>query len=1117
MTAGVNTTAQARGAAKSAVCCVSSYDHLHHVLVLARSIRRHWREQPALLVLLMDHHDKARPGFEDVGDVLFLSPAEVAIPDFHWLALKFNAIELACACKPFVVAHALRSGYDTAWYVDSDMLFMADPSSMRELASAHDIVVTPHILAPMPDREAWTHPSMGVLAWSGYVNAGLFAVRRSEGVFRFLKDWSAMTTGSGAYMLDLGNTTEQQSFGWAPSLVHDVAVCRDRRLNVAYWNLHERPLRWAHLDGGPRDEWRLDGETICCFHFSGFTGEDGRLSKHDGRHRLDQNINLHHLTAHYEACLDDAGRDHYRAAGYGHAKIGDLALSDGLRRRVKWMERHETLRLDAWSDRGATELADRLMTAPGTCTLLPAPLEELYLRRPDLQALDPGEPLFPRNFLNWCRQFLEPACGDDVPLFHSSLLAVHRDMRAALVRECAGFLPGESPDRIAAALVHARPRLAAMLRGNEAADGLVARIEAGHHLAVATNPAIALRLMMQVWPAAFASVPPFGRSDIRVFRERVREAVAAHFEWPAAHAEFLDRLDPEVSLARVMSVIRRHPERLADLRRLGLGRELILSLVPCAGGQVDFDAADLALVDWYLDASAAGGAAPAWRQVVYEEIFDFVHQTPALHRLVHKTAARERLASRMAVRFLQAARPKASPLAQAVRRALKGRNGNGHLAPASRLPPLLADENDAKRWHGYLAWWAARNGLADGKQALDEEALASLDRQLGDDWRRPGDTHPSMAPAARGLNIFGYFKSPTGLGQQSRGLAAAHAANGNPHREIVLTNLAMTPDFRLEDLYPDFAFHFPRNLVVSYPHVHYDLRDIFPPRFFRGRENIVHLAWEQRDVHPEWCRRLDRYDRLLAVSTFAADAVARATGRDCRALPNVVQVDTARARGYRRGDFGLPADAFIAGIVFDASSSIARKNPLGAAQALARAFGGRRDVMVVIKAGNAGRPSFRRVLGEARSLLADAGISCRVLTHVMPREEVEGLMAQMNLYVSLHRSEGFGYSLAEAMWLGTPVVATGYSGNMDFMTEANSYPVRYRETVVSENDGPFQLGTVWAEPDLAHAAALCDQVYRDREDARARSAKAERDVRAAASVEAVAARLAEILGDGPAR
>jgi glycosyltransferase involved in cell wall biosynthesis len=1098
---------------RSAVCTVSSYSHLHQVLALARSIRRCWVDQPAIFVALVDHLDEPRPGFEDVGDVHFLSPAELEIPDFNWLSLKFNVGELVCACKPFAIRYVLKNGYDVAWYVDSDMLFMSDPAPMRDLARDHDVVGTPHLVSQLPEREVWTRPTMGDLAGAGVLNAGLFTVRKGEAGLRFLAEWMTMVVGGGACLRDLGLNQDQHTFNWAPALAQDVAVCRDKRMNVAYWNLHERPLRWAHLDGGPKDQWMLDGEPICCFHFSGFDWEHRRLSTHDRRHHVGININLHHLAEYYDACLEAADRKHYGAKGYGRAEIGSLKLTDGIRRHLKLMEQRETLQLDSWSDEGAVLLSDKLMSLPGRFTLLPRLLEDFYLQRADLQALNSWDLLFPRKFFNWCRQYLESACGDQVPLFHSSLLAIHRGMLSELVRRCAVLLPEESETWIADALVHTRSELTAKLCGRKQAEGLIGMIEAGHHLVVATNPVIALRLMMQTWPALFASVPPFGKGDIQVFRERVRQVVAENFIWPTAHGDFLKRLDPEVGLSRLFAVARRHPGLLGEVRRRGLSRELITTLIPWLAGDCDFDATDLALVDWYLDVSTVNGSAPAWRQEFYEKLYGLVYTTPRLYSFVHKTPERVRLATRAAARFLEDDNPKAAPLTRVIRRIVEGAHGNGHATPSSRLLPLLAEEGDEQRWRGYLAWWAAKNKLFNGAQRIDDAALGSLDRLLGSaDWKGLGKTFPSMAPQAQGLNIFGYFKSPIGLGQMSRGVAAAHALNGNPHREIVLTNLTMGADFRLEDLYPDFAFHFPRNLAITYPHIDHDLCDLFPARFFRGRETIAYIAWEQRDLHPEWCKRLDPYDRLFALSQFTADSVARATGRVCHALPCVVEMDVARAKAYRRGDFNLPEDAFIAGIVFDASSSVERKNPLAAARALVRAFRGRPDVCVVAKVTNGDRPAFRHVVDELGALFAEAGIQHRLFTKVMPRAEVEGLMAQFDLHVSLHRCEGFGYTIAESMWLGVPVVATGYSGNMDFMSEANSYPVRYRETVVRENEGPFQLGTAWADPDVDHAAALCDQVYGDRKAARAKAAQAEKDVRGMLSIDAVAARLRELLG-----
>ncbi|HWR98520.1 MAG TPA: glycosyltransferase [Candidatus Methanoperedens sp.] len=1066
---------------KTAVCCISTYNHLHFALTLARSIRRCWAEQPTIFVLLVDHADLPRPGFEQLSDVRFVTLEELAIPDVAWLAVKFNAFEFTCACKPFLVRHALERGCDVAWYLDTDLLFLDDPATMREQAAEHDFVVTPHVFTALPPESVAVRPTLGHLAGAGVLNAGVFTARRGATALRFLEQWSALTVGVGACLPELGSTQEQNDFNWITAFAEDVHICRDRRMNVAYWNLHERPLRWAHLDGGRRDQWLLDGAPVRCFHFSGFRWEEQRLSRHDHRHPAQLNANLHALASHYDECLEAAGRAHYGGVAYGFARAGALGLSEEVRRYAKLLEVRERPDFGPQAPAPAL-LVDGLLALPGNRTLLPLLLEDVFLRRPALRALDPGETLFPRRFFGWCLRFLEPEYGERLPLFHGTLLAVHVAEREQLARRCASFLPEEPTDRLRDALVHRREEVkAALLRRRTALadpaplDALLDDVAAGHHLILAFNPALALRLMASTWPALFAEVPSPAACPPSGFRAGVRAVVDRHFLWPDAHRAFLERLDPEASLARVLALIRRHPHHLKRLRAVGLRREVLASLTPLLAGQDVLDAADLALLDWHL--GGAVGAAPPERGA------------PVLRRLLRSLFV---------------------PRAAQTQSALTAGSGDFSGPCPARLLPLLADDRDPRRWEGYLAWWAERNvGAAAGHARPAPPALAAL---VGaGDWRRFGELSPALAPEPKGVNLFGYFKSPIGLGQMSRGLRAALELNGSPCREIVLTNMTMASALRLEDLYPDFAFHYPRNLAVTYPHINYDLGEVFPESFFRGRETIGYLAWEQRDLHPEWARRLGFYDRLFALSHYTAAAVSRATERACQVLPCSVDVDVERARRYQRSDFDLRPEAFVAGVVFDATSSVERKNPLGAARALARAFHGRDDVTVVLKVNSGDRLPFRRGVAAVRAVLENAGIHVRLITHRMRRSEVEGLMAQLDLYVSLHRAEGFGYSLAEAMWLGVPVVATGYSGNMDFMREDNSHLVRYREVVLRCNEGPFQPGTVWAEPDVEHAAALCDLVYGDRAAARAKAERGARDVRSGFSVEAVAARLGALL------
>jgi hypothetical protein len=192
----------------------------------------------------------------------------------------------------------------------------------------------------------------------------------------------------------------------------------------------------------------------------------------------------------------------------------------------------------------------------------------------------------------------------------------------------------------------------------------------------------------------------------------------------------------------------------------------------------------------------------------------------------------------------------------------------------------------------------------------------------------------------------------------------------------------------------------------------------------------------------------------------------------------------------RAPDLGLP-DAFTFLFTFDFFSTGRRKNPIGLIEAFARAFGDEDGAQLVIKTfnGDAKPESLQAVLRAAEGR---AGV--HVIDRFLPAEEKNALLAAADCYVSLHRSEGFGLSLAEAMLLGKPVVATGYSGNLQFMTPANSWLAGYELVPVGEGVEMYPADALWAEPDLDHASALMREVRAGGDTVRARAERGRRDV-----------------------
>jgi hypothetical protein len=180
---------------------------------------------------------------------------------------------------------------------------------------------------------------------------------------------------------------------------------------------------------------------------------------------------------------------------------------------------------------------------------------------------------------------------------------------------------------------------------------------------------------------------------------------------------------------------------------------------------------------------------------------------------------------------------------------------------------------------------------------------------------------------------------------------------------------------------------------------------------------------------------------------------------------------------YRRADFGLPEDEFIFLFIFDFQSTFVRKNPLAVAEAFRHAFRPEEPARLVLKFINSDQDptNFQRL----KSLVAGQRVT--LIEDYFSGDRTKGLMAVSDCYISLHRAEGFGMTLAESMALGKPVIGTGWSGNLDFMSVANSALVDYRLEPLLKTVGLYQAGQLWATPSVEAAAAWMRRLYEQRE------------------------------------
>jgi glycosyltransferase involved in cell wall biosynthesis/SAM-dependent methyltransferase len=352
-----------------------------------------------------------------------------------------------------------------------------------------------------------------------------------------------------------------------------------------------------------------------------------------------------------------------------------------------------------------------------------------------------------------------------------------------------------------------------------------------------------------------------------------------------------------------------------------------------------------------------------------------------------------------------------------------------------------------------------------------------------------------------GVNVAGYFRAELGVGETARQVVEALERADMPVATVGLSASASRQEheYETDKVRPTF----PVNLICVNADMLPTFADQAGPGFFFDRYTIGLWWWETSEFPERFLRAFEPVDEVWVGSHFVADAISAVS--PVPVVKMTMPVSMPEIEEFDRGDLGLP-EGFVFLFVFDYHSVFARKNPLGLVEAFAQAFPEGSGASLVLKSINSEHyPGEHGRLIEAAKVHRDILIVDRYVTAA----EKNAMFAGCDCYVSLHRSEGFGNTLAEAMYLGKPVIATGYSGNMEFMTPHNSYPVDYTLRSIGDDAGPYPATGEWAEPDVGHAARLMRQVFENQGEASERGLRAAEDLRQNHSAEAAGRAMAE--------
>lgn len=1022
---------------------------------------------------------------------------DIGIPTFDDMTLRYQIMELNTAVKPYAFRYFFeRYPESIISYIDPDIVVLRRLTLVEDqLEQSNELALTPHITRPL--RDGLMPDDMSIMK-SGVWNLGFAAFRRSEDTERLVDWWADRCRTDCRSSVEENIFTDQRWMDMAPSFVARTAIIRDPGYNLAYWNLSHRSV------AADENGITVEGGPITFVHFSGIVPDnDAIFSKHQNRFSVENIGALRILLDDYRGRLlaNDWETTSRLPYAYGYSPDG-RRMHDLSRRYFRALFTSPPTRADL---RGAayhgnlpdwTDDAEPSLLALGP-PYLPRIVFQCWKERSDLHAhFAPLTPEGRRGLLSWFENSARREFGVD-------------DLSLDRAKRVAKFGPGVGAT--------------ARLRWPAVANSYAAIPSANVVSYLSENVEFKFDDQERVeLPRAFALLWEQRRDLQNAFPLATREEWRAYLRWCYETGPLEGSFDKTL-LSRTIETFRSQQtappdkstfanfdahvrygydgsfgalnsetDELDDGDKCALTAYYVFRYARRLDWPDDFTKAHVSLL--CAPAPGSEGAIPLTRLMrrIYDSrpdlrrAFDVGHERGALAFigwfLVHgfqEYALDERVLDVRLRGFLTS--PRLGQL-------------NNAVCAAWALAVPDGDLRDRQTYADIVSWY--QSGAA--KDYFAQPVFQTL----------RGVAQQGAETMRASCAVSGYVGSASGRGEDVRMTKRALEAVGiNPlvidrarqpdrgmqlrkqHQTAVEINIG---HFNAESAYLDNSWH--RTMGV------------------RSRYSVGYWAWELAKFPEEWTNAFLFYDEIWASTEFARAAFASVSPRPVHLMPMVVEnpaVDPSLGRAH----FALPSDTFLYFFHFDFRSFVHRKNPEAAIRAFLQAFPHRGEpVGLVIKTINAEHDS---EAWERVRLLVSSDERIKIVNKEMSRVEVTSLIAASDCYVSLHRSEGFGRGLAEAMLLDKPVIATGYSGNMDFCSPDTAFLVEYNLVPVREHEYVGTTNQVWADASVDHAASMMRTVFENESLRRSVALRGAANIRTKYSADVVGAqygaRLREIV------